>query len=53
MDPELFLKEFLAKWDQPRAWLGVSSLEGLARLKGQHDVVNWVREYFAEKRDAE
>ena len=51
MDAELFLKEFLEKWDQPQAWLGAQSLEGLARLKGQHDVLRWVLEYFAEKRE--
>ena len=50
MDPEMFLKEFLERWDQPKAWTSVGSLEDLSRLKGRHEVVAWVCEYFAEKR---
>ena len=50
MDPELFLKDLLQQWDRPLAWLQAGSLEELARLKGRHEVVNWIRVYFDEKR---
>lgn len=52
MDPELFLKEFLGKWDPKLLWLTAGSLESLARLKERHEIVKWVREYFDQKRDA-
>ena len=49
MDPEMFLKAFLERWDRPLAWVGCKTLEELERLKGRHEVVTWIREYFAER----
>lgn len=50
MDPELFLKDLRQQWDHPRRWLVVPNMEQLERLRGQRDVLDWVLNYFAEKR---